>query len=87
MTNKIIFALLLLFQLNAFGQQKVIDLYPGSAPGSESWTYHEKEYISNDWKQSVVYNVSHPSLTVYPADPAIATGTAMIVCPVVVFMF
>ncbi len=81
MTNKIIFALLLLFQLNAFGQQKVIDLFPGAAPGSESWTYHEKEYINNDWKQSVVYNVSHPSLTVYPADPAIATGTAMIVCP------
>ena len=67
----------------AFGvqaQQKVIQLYEGNAPGSENWTYSEKEYHAGN-KDALIYNVSHPTLTVYPADPKIATGTAVIVCP------
>ena len=61
-------------------QQKVIQLYNGAAPGSEAWTYNEQVYKpgTND---ALVYNVSHPTLTVYPADPSKATGTAIIVCP------
>src|SRR6185312_4257018 len=66
----------------AFGtkaQQKVIQLYNGAAPGSENWKYNEQEYKAGT-KDALVYNVSHPTLTVYPADPSKATGTAVIVC-------
>jgi len=58
-------------------QQKVIQLYNGAAPGSENLTYNEK--ITAD--SNLVYNVSHPTLTVYSPDPNITTGTAIIVCP------
>ena len=58
---------------------KVIALYPGTAPGSENWT----------WAESPVdppaippfKNVVHPKLLYYPADKAKAVGTAMIVAP------
>ena len=61
-------------------QQKVIQLYKGAAPGSEKWSYNEQEYKAGT-KDALVYNVSHPTLTVYPADPSKANGTAVIVCP------
>ena len=61
-------------------QQKVIQLYNGAAPGSENWTYSEQVYKAGS-KEALVYNVSRPTLTVYPADPSKATGTAVIVCP------
>lgn len=79
--NKIIILVCLLFTtFNTKAQQKVIQLYNGAAPGSENWTYNEQVYHSGT-EGALVYNVSHPTLTVYPADPAKATGTAVIVCP------
>lgn len=80
MSKRIFIACLLFVTLAARAQQKVIQLYNGSAPGSESWTYSEKEY-NPDNKETLIYNVSHPTLTVYPANPLLATGTAIIVCP------
>src|SRR4051812_43881978 len=62
-------------------QQKVIQLYNGAAPGSENWTWNEAENDSNAWKTKVVYNVSHPTLTVFAPDSAQSTGTAVIICP------
>lgn len=79
--KRIVIALLLLAASAASAQQKVIQLYSGAAPGSEKWTWDEKQLDSNDWKTPIVYNVSHPSLTVFPSNPAIATGTAVIICP------
>ncbi len=64
------------FTVNA---QQVIPLYPGAAPGSENWTYNEK--VAGTGGNVLVYNVSHPTLTVYRPDPAFNTGTAVIVCP------
>lgn len=61
--------------------QKVIRLYPGAAPGSESWTHQEKEYFSPIWNTQVVTNVSQPTLTAYVPESAIASGTAVIICP------
>ena len=59
---------------------EVIMLWPKGAPGSESWTQVEQETIlPPDLK--VVRNVTQPSLTVYPADPLKANGTAVIICP------
>ena len=71
----------LLILASAAHAQKVIRLYPGAAPGSENWTHREKEYFSAIWNTQVVTNVSQPTLTAYLADPAIANGTAVIVCP------
>ena len=78
MNLRFIIVLFLLFNLGVKAQQKVIPLYDGASPGSENWTYSEKETTGTS---PLVYNVSHPTLTVYPADPAIANGTAMVVCP------
>jgi acetyl esterase/lipase len=79
--NKIIaIACMLLAAISTKAQQKVIQLYNGAAPGSEQWTYNEQVYKAGT-KEALVYNVSHPTLTVYPADPSKANGTAVIVCP------
>ena len=78
MYRKLTFALLLLFSYGAKAQ-KVIPLYKGAAPGSEKWTYTEKSIKTPG--VDIVYNVSHPTLTVYTPAPNTATGTAMVVCP------
>lgn len=75
-----IIALLLLYATGLSAQQ-VIALYPGKAPGSESWTWDEKENNKNLFNTRVVYNVSRPTITAYLPDPAKATGTAVIVAP------
>jgi len=80
MNKIIVVACLLLLSVSIKAQQKVIQLYNGAAPGSESWTYSEQENNAGS-NNALIYNVSHPTLTVYPADPSIATGTAIIVCP------
>jgi acetyl esterase/lipase len=67
--------------------QKVIDLYPGAAPGSENWTHQEREYVSPTAHISLVTNVVRPTLTVYAPDPASANGTSVIVCPGGAFHF
>jgi acetyl esterase/lipase/lysophospholipase L1-like esterase len=77
------FFFFILFQ-SAIAQahKQVVQLYPGAAPGSESWQWNETESYNNLLKQRIVQNVSHPTLTVFPADPAIqATGAAVVICP------
>lgn len=76
---RIMFIFLFSLSLTVFAeaQQKVIPLYDGASPGTENITYTEK--ITAD--SNLVYNVSHPTLTVYLPDPKISTGTAVIVCP------
>jgi acetyl esterase/lipase len=58
---------------------KVIALYPGAAPGAESWTWAERPGGSPG--NPTIQNVVHPELLYYPADKAKAVGTAMIVAP------
>lgn len=62
-------------------QQKVIPLYSGKAPGSENWTWSEKENTNKIWQTRVVYNVSTPTLSVFLPDKSRATGAAVIICP------
>jgi acetyl esterase/lipase/lysophospholipase L1-like esterase len=82
MTKNLLFALLLFAVTSAKAQQKVIPLYNGPAPGSENWTWSETENDSNMYHAHTIYNVSKPTITVYPADSTVApTGTAVIVCP------
>jgi acetyl esterase/lipase len=61
--------------------QKIISLYNGKAPGSEKWTWQEKENTKNLFNTRVVYNVAQPALTAYLPDTSIANGTAVIVAP------
>lgn len=81
--NKCLFLLsAYIFSFNILtAQQKVIQLYQGSAPGSEDWTWNEAENSHNAWNTTAVYNVSHPTLTVFAPDSMISTGTAVIICP------
>jgi acetyl esterase/lipase len=59
---------------------RVIDVWPGVAPGSERWTQTERT-IEHTPLGTVVQNVVHPTLTAFLPDPARATGTAVIVAP------
>ena len=70
-----------LFVVITNAQQKVIELYNGAAPGSESWTWNEAENDNNAWQTKIVYNVSKPTLTVFEPTERSATGTAVIICP------
>jgi acetyl esterase/lipase len=57
--------------------QKVIPLYNGVAPGSENWTWNEREMKADIG--NIIFDVSKPSLTVYaPSNP---NGTAVIIAP------
>jgi acetyl esterase/lipase len=74
--------LCLLFAFSVKAQQKVIPLYPGVAPGSEKWTWSEQENANNMYHSNAIFNISKPTLTVYPPDSSHSpTGTAVIVCP------
>jgi predicted peptidase len=62
-------------------QQKIIQLYDGPAPGSESWNWEEKENDKNLFQTKVVYNVIHPTLSVFLPEASVATGAAVIIAP------
>ncbi|GAB3709064.1 hypothetical protein GCM10027592_44920 [Spirosoma flavus] len=62
-------------------QQKEVRIYDGPAPGSEKWNWEEKKNNKNSIKLVTVFNVVNPTLTVFPADPTVANGTSVIVCP------
>jgi acetyl esterase/lipase len=59
---------------------KPIPIWPGVAPGSESWTQKELEY-SGFGGELLIRNVVTPTLTVFAPKPEKATGAAVIVCP------
>ena len=70
-------------------QQQVIPVWPGGAPGSESWTQKEETTTLPAMAAGgpLIRNVTHPTLTVFPPDPSKANGTAVIVCPGGGFLF
>jgi acetyl esterase/lipase/quercetin dioxygenase-like cupin family protein len=64
---------------------KVINIWPGVAPGSEQWKQQEARLGSGPMERIV--NVTTPTLTAYLPDPAKATGTAVIIAPGGGFIF
>ncbi|MFD2719589.1 alpha/beta hydrolase [Hymenobacter monticola] len=72
---------LLLFGTIAAQAQQVISLYPGKAPGSESWTWQEQENTKNLFNTRVIYNVATPTLTAYLPAAGMGNGTAAVICP------
>lgn len=71
--------IILLFAVTSHAQQKVVPLYNGVAPGSETWNWKEGETSSNPMNMKVAYNVTKPTLTVLTPDTA--NGTAVILFP------
>ncbi len=59
---------------------RVVNVWPGVAPGSEKWTQKEK-VIENTPLGTVVFNVVTPTLTAYLPERAKATGTGVIIAP------
>jgi acetyl esterase/lipase/quercetin dioxygenase-like cupin family protein len=64
---------------------KVINIWPGVAPGSEGWKQQEATLGSGPMQRIV--NVTTPTLTAYLPEPSKATGTAVIIAPGGGFIF
>lgn len=64
---------------------KVINIWPGVAPGSERWK--QKETTLGSGPMQRIVNVSTPTLTAYLPEPAKATGTAVLIAPGGGFLF
>jgi acetyl esterase/lipase len=79
MKKFILFFLLITHILSAL--QMYVHLYECKSPGSENWTWKEARNNKNSVKTMTVYNVVHPTLTIFSPDPSISNGTAIIVCP------
>ena len=77
----LIIQIFFIFTTVSNAQEKVIQLYQGAAPGSENWNWNEAESEKNAWNTKLVYNVTHPTLTVFAPDSMSSTGTAIIICP------
>jgi dienelactone hydrolase len=67
-------------------QSTEVKLWPGAAPGSETWTRKEVSY-KNPQGSAMVRNVVEPALTVYLAAPGSGVGTSVIVAPGGAFRF
>ena len=76
-----LFSLITFLYITVHAQKKVIPLYDGPAPGSESWNWDEADNDNNLWKTKVVYNVTKPTLTVFVPEAGKANGTAVIIAP------
>lgn len=76
------------FLMSLTDQPAVITLWPVGAPGSEAWLQREQEtYLPSPYDVKVVRNIAQPTLTVYLPAPAVANGTAVIICPGGAFHF
>lgn len=68
---------LAVFYMTSSNAQTVLPLYNGTAPGSETWTWSEKEIKMGN--SQILMDVSRPTLTAFiPANP---NGTAVIIAP------
>ena len=64
---------------------KVVNIWPGVAPGSEQGK--QKETTLRSGPMESIVNVTTPTLTALLPDPAKATGTAVIIGPGRGFLF
>jgi acetyl esterase/lipase len=59
---------------------QTVDIWPGPAPGSETWTQKETT-VEDTPLGAVVFNVVTPTVTAYLPEKAKATGTGVIIAP------
>lgn len=65
-------------------RHETVRLWPGAAPGTESWTGPEAEVdaeLPTAGKVHIITNVTAPTLTLVRPRPGTANGTAMLVVP------
>lgn len=62
------------------GQAQTVNIWPGVAPGSETWRQQER-VVENTPLGTVVFNVVTPTLTAYLPEQSKATGTSVIIAP------
>lgn len=64
-------------------QRQTLKVWPGTAPGEKGDVGEEHLMPAKKEARPVqrLTNVSQPTLTIYPADPAKNTGTAIVICP------
>ena len=61
---------------------EAVPLWEGVAPGSETWNQEERAWaIPSPLDLSTLWNVVQPTLTPVLPDPAVATGTGVVVVP------
>ena len=70
----------ILFLQNATAAD-TLPIWPGTAPGSENWTWSEESSTQADGTIGTVRNVVKPSLVLYRPDVRLANGTAILVFP------
>lgn len=70
----------MLTAMHAVNAQQVIPLYEGHIPDAKKATDQE-QWLPNNEVDTIVNDVSVPTLTVFLPPPANATGTAVIICP------
>ncbi len=71
-------ALTMVMAFSSYAQ--TLKIWPGVAPGSETWTQKERVEKSTPIG-TVVFNVVTPTLTVYLPERTKATGTGIIIAP------
>jgi acetyl esterase/lipase len=70
------------FRMSNPATPEIIPLWPDGAPGTEDWSQPESEMHLPLFNQPyIVRNITQPTLTAYLPNPAVANGTAVIVCP------
>jgi acetyl esterase/lipase len=80
MKNVIVITILLALKITG-NAQKTFAIWSGPAPGSESWTWQTQVDSSSMPGDPLTYNIVQPVLLFFPADPTIANGTGVIICP------
>ncbi len=73
-------AIALTFLMACSAAAQVVQIWPGSAPGSENWTQQERT-ADNTPIGTVVFNVVTPTLTAYLPERTKATGSGVIIAP------
>jgi len=79
MRRVILYFAAVFFSCCACAQSPTLNLWPGAAPGSESWT--QKEQVTEFSWGRVIINVVTPTLTAYLPEKSKATGTGIVVAP------
>lgn len=78
--NYIVSLLICLFFMNFAQGQEVIPLYSTEIPNSKPAPDKEKKEVRDNGME-IISGITIPSLTVFLPDPAVRTGTAIIICP------
>jgi acetyl esterase/lipase len=75
---KSIFTLLLVLVSHVLGGEEVMDLWEGQPPYSKPNAL--EEFVKESWGVPCVHNVTHPTLTIFPARGE-NSGRAMVILP------